>query len=228
VITYSFCWKRFKPKMDLSLGPTNVEFWVLAITFSIPLISIYRGVSSLLGHPRLFPEVFGFSDILILWIASLMIGVLGWISVLGIRQYLNRKTPLPEDSPMSIIHKLELNYSGFNLLQVDVGSNRYLLFPPVSGTSGKNWILPFIEYEFKPKATSGFKKEFNKIVDRIDGERTINTPEGSHDLYLILKEGLAKKMLIVNWANEERPTLVEDSKIKRLEKISLLKGKDLT
>jgi hypothetical protein len=212
VMAVVFCWKRFSPQTDPALSPTNVEFWILAVTLSIPLISIYRWVSILVNHPRQFPDVFGLVDILILWVASLVIGILGWAMILWIRRFLKRSVPLPDDSPLRMIYKLVLNQSGIILDQANVNGSMYLKFPPINDVPGKTWLLPYIQYEFTRMAAGDFKKELAAILTRVEGEKNIDTQAGALDLHQILQGGIRKKMVVVKWERGERPAAVEDSK----------------
>jgi hypothetical protein len=228
VVAVIFCWKRISPKTDPALAPTNVEFWILAVTLSIPLIFIYRGGSILVNHPRQFPDVFGLVDILILWVASLAIGILGWALILWVRRYLKRFVPLPDDSPLRMIYKLVLNQSGIYLDQAILNDRRYLKFPPISDAPGKTWLLPYIEYEFTPSALheDEFKKGLTGILARVQGAKSIDTVEGARELHQKLTEGIRKKMIVVKWGKGERPAAVEDSKYKPGDRSSLVRQKE--
>ncbi len=222
MIAFGFCWKRFSPKADLGLTPTNVEFWVLTITLSIPLIVVYRGYAALVGLPSRFPDTFGLADILRLWVISLLLGVLFWWLILLVRKALKREIPLPEDTPLSILRKLELNKSGIYLWQADYNNTRFAIFPPVKDEPGKVWLLPFIHFEFTPAAPVGTQSAISAILDRTAGERSIDTPQGAEDIRKALKDAMRAKHVVVEWANGDQPLKVEDSKVTRISRIALV------
>jgi hypothetical protein len=238
VMAFAFCWKRFSPKTDLNLGPAAVEFWILVVTVSIPLIFLYRQVSIWIGFPRQFPNAYSLADILILWVVSLGLGILAWRGALLWRQIYRSETPLPEDPPLKVLLKLRVQRSGLYLPQVQFEGETFLRFPPVKDPAGKVWLLPFIQYELTPAAAgSGLRQRLDEILNREEGERSIRTPEALDDLIAVLREamradvfadqvgGKPVRRIVLTWRGGERPFQAEEKTVAKLGEILLIEEK---
>jgi hypothetical protein len=237
-MAFAFCWKRFSPKTDLNLGPAAVEFWILVVTVSIPLIFLYRQVSIWIGFPRQFPNAYSLADILILWVVSLGLGILAWRGALLWRQIYRSETPLPEDPPLKVLLKLRVQRSGLYLPQVQFEGETFLRFPPVKDPAGKVWLLPFIQYELTPAAAgSGLRQRLDEILNREEGERSIRTPEALDDLIAVLREamradvfadqvgGKPVRRIVLTWRGGERPFQAEEKTVAKLGEILLIEEK---
>ena len=112
VIIWGVLWKwgLFKTKQDrgdfplqFSEQPTNPQFWVAAITISIPVILIYKWCIN-----RDVLGTYGLSDLIWIWLASVFaLGLGGYIAIIGGRRwYLRRRTPSHSDKPIDVLKKL--------------------------------------------------------------------------------------------------------------------------
>ena len=104
LVVFKLLWEQYSPRHTLSwLGGTNPEFWVAVITLSLVVIPLYYVVTALFGPGRDLVTSFDSGDILRLWVASLIVGVLAWFVGLG---WWKKRHIRPPDSADAVVRKL--------------------------------------------------------------------------------------------------------------------------
>jgi hypothetical protein len=178
VIIWGLLWKwgLFKTKQDtgefpleFSEKPTNPQFWVAAITISIPVIGLYMLIIN-----RDVLGTYGLSDLLIIWLASVIFLGVGGYSVIigGHRLHMRRITPSEDDEPIDILKKLFRQGLGVFLAQVEFhvtenGSQktyRAFLLQKRKNDRVASWVGPAIKVAWE----KGVKQE---IKDEVDNQR---------------------------------------------------------
>lgn len=184
VIIWGVLWKwgLFKTKQDtgdfplqFSEQPTNPQFWVAAITISIPVILVYRLLINrdVLGF-------YGLSDLVAIWLASVIVlGLGGYFAIIGGRRwYLRRRTPSESDTPIRILEKL--SRQGLDVfreqVRFDITENgaaktyQALLFQKRDPNRPTSWVGPPIQVVWK-----GAKQ---KLKDAVDNQRKPGSDPG--------------------------------------------------
>jgi hypothetical protein len=180
--------------LQFSQQPANPQFWVVAITFSIIILAIY-----IKFYPD-FLRIYGLDDIVLIWLASALgLGVGGYLLIANWRiRHLQRRTPAEADEPIDILEKLDRQDLGvfLDIVNVNVkpGDNTQtrpaFLLQESRDDRTTSWVGPGVLVTFKPEADQPLK-------DRI-GEQ-IKHKRNALALAILLREGLKKKVLEVDW-----------------------------
>lgn len=221
VIVFAFLLKKFVVKFDLEFTPTTAILWVLAITFSIIAILLYR----LANKQTDFPITYSFLDVINLWLYSVATGVVLWI--ITVITYLIRhrlKFPTGTDTPAGMLRKLTLSKSGVYLERVKFKDNPalpYLKFP--SDDAANLWILPPIVV--KPtKAAGDTLIQLRSILDRTeDGDvQGVASTRGARQVLGLFTWGVLTRRIKVGWKNGKRPLKVAAADITKLREALLV------
>ena len=174
VIIWGVLWKwgLFKTRTDsgdfplqFSEKPTNPQFWVAAITTSIPVILIYRW----LVNPDVL-GLYGLSDLVAIWLASVVfLGLGGYALIIGGRRlYLLWTTPSEKDKQLDILKKLERQGLEVFLPQVTftrtgaAEPRRALLLQKKDNSRPRSWVGPKIRIVWHATATADMKTAVNE------------------------------------------------------------------
>lgn len=199
-------WGLLKSKRDTGSfpvefadNPITPQFWVIAVTISIPVIAAYALIVNrdLLGN-------YGLSDLIYIWMFSvLLLGIGGYLLIIGgYKYYLGRITPSEKDEPIDILRKLERQGLGICLDQAEFTATEqgdqkirrgFLLQKPDRDTI---WVGPTILVRWEKTVDS-------KIKEEVDAQRGMGGNPGKL-LDFLEKAG---KTATVDW---KIPT--EDSK----------------
>lgn len=174
-------WGLFKSKRDTGSFPiefaenvVSPQFWVTAITISIPVIWLYILTVNrdLLGH-------YGLSDLVNIWMASaLLLGIGGYSLIIGGHKYhIGRITPSEKDQPIDILRKLERQGLGVCLDVVEFtapeeGAKKTgLLLQKKTPDRDTIWVGPPIQVRWEPSADP-------ESIRVIDNQRRIGGSPG--------------------------------------------------
>jgi hypothetical protein len=180
--------------LQFSQQPTNPQFWVVAITFSIVILAVYI---------RFYPDflrVYGLDDLVLIWLVSAIgLGVGGYLLITYLRiGYLGKRTPSETDEPIDILEKLDRQELGVFLDTVKVnvkpGDTTQIrpafLLQENRGDRVTSWVGPGILVKFKPGTSNELT---HRIMEQIKHKRNAGV------LAVLLKEGLKKKVLEITW-----------------------------
>lgn len=221
VIIFAFLLKKFIVKFDLEFTPTSAILWVLAITFSIIAILIYRAANKQTD----FPITYSFLDIIKIWSYSVAAGIIFW--GMAVVAYLIRhrlKFPTGVDTPAGMLRKLARSKSGVYLERVKFKDNpalSYLKFP--SDDAANLWIVPPIVV--KPtKAAGDTLIQLRSILDRTeDGDvQGVASARGARQVLGLFTWGVLTRRIKVGWKNGKRPIKVAAADITKLREALLV------
>jgi hypothetical protein len=180
--------------LQFSQQPTNPQFWVVAITFSIVILAVYI---------RFYPDflrVYGLDDIVLIWLVSaVFLGIGGYLLIATLRiTYLRQQTPSETDEPIDILEKLDRQELGVFLDTVKVNvkpgdttqTRPAFLLQENRNDRVTSWVGPGILVTFKPGTDQELK---DRIAEQIKHKRNARV------LAILLKEGLKKKVLDISW-----------------------------
>jgi hypothetical protein len=210
VATASLLWRlrllrRRWDAADFPFEARSAEFWVLAISVSIPMAALWAALGT-----DLF-DTYGLEDILWVWVASVILGTLvyvAWMLVRNRRQ--EGRTPSPEDGPLETLEKLQRQGLGLTRERYEylTGSEAKVLYllQPADEARPATWLAPPIDFEWT--STNG------TLGRRIEDAFRADNP-GS--LAAALRAGSRAGSVDVRWSGDaepiDRPTLVDADKI---------------
>lgn len=148
VVVFCMLWNHVGKRERIPLDVKSPEFWSLAVLLSLTSALIYP-----LVWKRNYLEGYNFKDIYRIWFGSAGVAVIAWgAAVLAVwiarweRERAQRRcTFSSNDNPVDVLHKLELNHSGFRLDQVELtiggeATRGLLLFKGQAGST--TWVAP--------------------------------------------------------------------------------------
>lgn len=207
VVTWGLLWKvGFKSKKDtgefplkFSKEPTDPEFWVVAITISILVISGY------MLYYRDFLKTYGLEDIVIIWLFSVfMLGVGGYIFIVyGRIVYIRWHTPSEADKPIDILKKLHRQGLGVFVdcvnVRINQESRRAFVLEKKRHDRDTTWVGPPIRLKWKQEATDAFTEFKDKVKKQLEKDG----PDNPGLLAKLLKQGVHSGYLepqgIMDW-----------------------------
>jgi hypothetical protein len=131
-----------------SLTVTTAGFWILAITFSAPIVFFY----SVATHNNILMR-YGSMDLVWVWLVSILIGIVVCIAygVVG-SEWRKRHVFTTQDTPLTVLRKLAANGRGVLRPQVKFKVNTAetvgLLLEPEEDGQTRIWVAPQIVTEW--------------------------------------------------------------------------------
>lgn len=178
---------------DFPFKMTDPEFVVAAVTLSIAAAAVYPH----LGGVDYLTGAYGLGDVVRIWIASLAVGVAGYVVFalwLGIRR--RRRVPSESDSQTDTIRKLGRRGLGLELVSYTFGSGAaqhrgYRLVP--ADDPGPVWLAPAIIVtvnggvqdgkvllaKLTAKARAGSSRELAQLLQEREADLTITWEAGN-------------------------------------------------
>jgi hypothetical protein len=211
VATTSLLWRLrlLRKKWDSAAFPLeakSAEFWVLAVSVSIPLAAAWAALGT-----DLFDR-YGLEDVLWVWLSSVLVGVLAYAVVVYTRNSRQEgRMPSADDDPVETLEKLQRQGLGVTrdrheYLGPDGSRVLYLLQPP-DETRPATWLSPAIDFEWVT--------EDSALGRRIDA--ALEGEGNAASLAVALREGIRDGKIEVRWSGDaqpiDRPILVEKDKI---------------
>jgi hypothetical protein len=152
LVVFKLLWEQYSPRRTLSwLSPTNPEFWVAVITLSLVVIPLYYLTTAIYGPGRDLVMSFDSGDILRLWIASLVAGVIAWLVGLG---WWRRRHIGPQDSARTVVRKLARRSSPILDIELADVTGQEGIFGIV-GTLQDGVVIPSIQYSITSPEIKG-------------------------------------------------------------------------
>jgi hypothetical protein len=188
---------------------TKPEFYFVAITLSLPVTLLYPVVTRVLGSPRNLIRGYALSDVIAVWIGSILLGVLAYFSIVGLTELIRgarrreqereeaRRTPAEGDDPITILCKLHEQGLGVwrDRVAVNVqGQEVKYAFLAQLKAEGKEkiWVVPPILIKWKSGAEQGLREQ---VVAQL-------TQDGNaQDLARLLEEAskLGSDVVQIDW-----------------------------
>jgi hypothetical protein len=212
---WSLLWTLFRPKDSQAEFPLKVSspyFWMVAIPISFAIVFGYPFASKLLFNiPRdYFLGNYGLIDVAWVWLASLLLGSVGYLLATGVAGLIRWarqakeawRTPSPRDLPVTTLRKLHRQGLGLNVkrIQLKVGDQpqtAYLLERP-SDSQEEFWASRGIVFG-RPSNVVAKEDLEGRIESQLtnDGNPTI--------LAELLEEGQRSNYLYVDWEQSKLP-----------------------
>jgi hypothetical protein len=138
------------PDEGKRLAPNGLAFWILAVSFSLPLSLAYSAISSALGRARALTQGFNLADVAWIWTLSLILGGLGGI---GMKRWANHqrkeaekrsardvadRTLTRSDDPLTMLEKLNRIGVTWPLQWFRIGGRGGFLVE----AGGSRWLVP--------------------------------------------------------------------------------------
>lgn len=136
VASWGLLWRLFRTRGETHEFPLQMktpEFWLVAITLSLFMAVAYPLVTWRFGgNPRDYLSIYGFEDIVLVWLASLGVAVVGYFVVHGLLNLLprirawwratldSRRVPARGDSEFAILRKLHRQGRGVVVERLEV------------------------------------------------------------------------------------------------------------
>jgi hypothetical protein len=199
VLTVKWTWKKTLLELDFK----KPEFWYIAVTLSLLTVWLYPALTGpflswLLGRPMTSHDLlqsYGFSDILLLWLGAVLIGLLAWAigsTVLFIaiqvrqaqaaaradqeRQRRLMLVPVAGDDPIVTLRKIANNQKGLDLREVRYTQDKkeQLVFELPSGypEAGLTWVAPRIRLTWR-KDDDKAKDKFEDLTGNTEDIRPL-------------------------------------------------------
>lgn len=168
---------------------TKPDFWALAITASIAIGFLYPR----LGGVDYLHGAYGLIDVVVVWVASLLIGTVIWFAVMGTRRIRHElRTPTADDDPTTLIRRLGRQRLTLERPRFDFTSPAnfagYLAQPRRDGA--EMWLAPPITVKVKAGTSDGNAlskrlqeqddaKELAKLLKSRRADLTISWQQGN-------------------------------------------------
>lgn len=220
--TFRLLGKGGKGEDSILKNATNPALWIAAITLSGVMAFIYpQGTKLLGGVSRNYLVGYGLGDIIRVWIASILMGVLARVLLQFFRRVWRRLfQPSTTDTPQKLLRKLAWQGLGVSLYQmtvkVDQEDCKAFLLEPLRDNQETFWVGPFINITFTSAATKEFKDDIANLLER----------EGSaRELASKLEQGTRDAMVTVAW--DQKSKLKGVREVKKVEVVSPPATKDV-
>jgi hypothetical protein len=228
VASVGLLWKLSRSEREFPLKLGDPEFWLVAITLSILMALVYPWATQVLtGARRNYLEGYGLLDVIQVWLSSILLAALAYVGVLGTRNLVSRlidwvrtvkrqrRTPSPDDSPLSLLKKLHRQNLGVWLERVNLkieGTDHFaFILEPPNREAERLWVGPVIVVEW----LEGADVELRMQVDRQLGEKG-----SAATLAGLLKRGHQAGALRISWKTTsklDKPYLADKNDIKSFE-----------
>lgn len=208
----SLLWKlRWRRKewddAEFPLLPKEGQFWLVAVIFSIVIVTI----AAKLGTDLL--DLYGLKELLVVCAASIVLGaVLYWAFVSWQNSRRSKLVPDGADTPLQVLNKLAKQGLSTRRRRISydtgTGVSRLFLLQPDSDTRPSTWASPAITYRWTEMDA--------ELQERI--QQQIDVSHDAAALAANLKVGLERKILTVSFAGQPNsPILVAKEKIGKTE-----------
>jgi hypothetical protein len=151
------------------------EFWILAVIISLVAAYVYPLVTAnLFGTPLNYLSTYGLGDVLVVWFASLGVGLLAgflWNGIEWTLGWLYRWLflPKPTDTPRDVLIKLQRCRAGlilpYALVRVGAHSQRCLVLAQDRLTQAY-WVAPLARYRWRTRPQDILLDEFDGALER--------------------------------------------------------------
>jgi hypothetical protein len=224
LVTFRLLNKGGKGEESMLKNATNPALWIGAITLSGVMAFLYPlGTKLLGGVSRNYLIGYGLGDVIRVWIASIITGLLAWM-VWQLLGWLRRRLFLPAttDTPRQLLWKLFWHGLGVSLYKMTVKINgvdcdNAFLLEKRRDNQETFWVGPYINITFAPgKATPEFKA---RVAAQLESEGS------ALKLARLIKEGEAKGMLQATWDTETNLKGVRE--VKKTEVVNATTAKDV-
>ena len=197
IVVYGLLDKRKVMDESILKNATNAPLWIGAITLSGVMAFLYPlGTRLLGGVKRDYLISYGLGDIIRVWIASILIGVVAWLSVQWVKrlvQYLFR--PSTKDKPEWLLKKLSWHGLKLNLSKFSVNGNEVFLLERPRENQETYWVGPYINIQW-PSVEQRLKAEQTALKARVSEQLDGDNPWA---LAKSIEEGKRKKVLTAEW-----------------------------
>jgi hypothetical protein len=197
IVVYGLLDKRAVMSDSILKNATNAPLWIGAITLSGVMAFLYPlGTSLLSGVKRDYLISYGLGDIIRVWIASILLGVVAWLFVQWIKRlvrYLFK--PSINDKPERLLKKLSWQGLKLELPKFSVNGKEVFLLQPLRENQETYWVGPYINIQWlsveeRLKAEQATFK--NRVSEQLDGDKP-------RTLAKSIEEGKRKKFLTADW-----------------------------
>jgi hypothetical protein len=221
-------WRIGRPaEATFALGPPAPEFWVVAITLSFLISGSYGRVTG-----RDILDGYGLTDILWLWVVSIMLGAVAVYPTIGllrlfdklrrgiIQWWTNQTQPTPNDTALKMLKKLDRQGLGTYVEQVtwtdgDQKRTCYLLEPWRPGHA-THWVGPEMIIEWN-----------NAPAERQNQIRQAAEQGQPAELAQLLRQGQQARFLTFDWRRDripDRPTSIATTALERVVEQPIISG----
>jgi hypothetical protein len=197
IVVYGLLDKRKVMDESILKNATNAPLWIGAITLSGVMAFLYPlGTRLLGGVKRDYLISYGLSDVIRVWIASILIGVVTWLIVQGVKQllqYLFR--PSTTDEPDQLLKKLYWQGLKLNLSKFSLNGNEVFLLERPRENRETYWVGPYINIKWLP-VEERLKPDQRSLQQRVSEQLDGDDPWA---LAKSIKEGKRKHFLSAEW-----------------------------
>ncbi len=194
IVTASALWRlrlarQWWDQDEFPIAVPGAEFWAGSVTLSI----VAAFLAQLVGVDLL--NSYSLSVLLWVWLGSLFAGVIGYLVLIGARNYRHAaRTPATTDDPLTALRRLHRQGLTARCERYRVGAESnapilYLLHRP-DETRETSWLSPGIKFEWIGEEREPLKGKLNRLLDEAPDARK---------LARLLKRGKRKGELEVNW-----------------------------
>ncbi len=200
-------WKisKSKEQPDFPFELKSPEFWAVAISVSMVVAFLYPVVTGrLYGSPRNYLESYGFFDVVLVWGASVALGIVLWFLLFLVvragRAWKQLPIPSTKDKPWTILRKLHRQGLGIVLKQAVVAVQgrdiNAFLIEKLNVDNKYIWVAPGMTLKWKPAATVELKDQVDALFGKKDSQ-------GALDLADLVEQGRKEGKLDVIWNEGE-------------------------
>lgn len=218
IVMYGLLDKRAVLDQSILKNATNAPLWIGAITLSGLMAFLYPfGTKLLSGVRRDYLISYGLGDVIRVWIASILLGVVAWLIVQcfkRLRRYLFKPSSL--DKPARLLRKLYWQGLPLNLDKFGVKINstdvEVFLLERRRENQETYWVGPYINIEW-PSVEERLKPEQARLKQDVAAQLDGDNPKA---LAKLIEEGEGKKVLTAQWG-DTTGTLTRPSELKKQE-----------
>jgi len=197
IVVYGLLDKRAVMSDSILKNATNAPLWIGAITLSGVMAFLYPvGTRLLSGVKRDYLISYGLGDIIRVWIASILLGVVAWLFVQWIKRLVRYMfKPSIKDKPERLLKKLSWQGLKLELPKFSVNGKEVFLLQPLRENQETYWVGPYINIQWlsveeRLKAEQTTFKE--RVSKQLDGDKP-------RDLAKSIEEGKRKQFLTADW-----------------------------
>jgi hypothetical protein len=206
--TWELLWRLYpwRPKDEMPAFPVTIntpQFWIVALSISGVVVYLYS-----LGFNVDYLQLYGFGDILLVWVIS--VGLFGVLGFLVYRQgqiwYRRGRVPSEKDDPIQVLEKLGKRGLRIRLDRTEVNLNekhtKLFLLEPRNEDEKKIWVAPYIVVEWS-KMNEAQREAQEQLREQVSGHLKPDSDPGS--LAKLLKQGENARSLEVRWDKSKLP-----------------------
>lgn len=218
VLTVGLLWRLQRGGQEFPLKSTSPETWLVAITLSIVTAFVYPlATERMLGVRRDYLAGYGLVDIVLVWLAAIVLGAVSYVAFTGTRDLLyrlytsvqmmkeRRSVPGVNDSPLVILEKLQRQglgvYRDRVLLTLD-GQETFAFLLQPNQEQEALWVSPAIILRWHDDADLRLRQQVEmQLEDKGD----------AGVLASLFKRSAALNMATVSWRQDgalRQPLLV--------------------